>query len=136
MYGKRLVAIDTFLNGLRLKAHQLAQKRGPVPVLRLVGDAYDIVVDGALDDDYWRNCATAATGRLRELQTGRQPIFGTSVKAGWAGSDLYFAIRCDEHVGESPMNAASTDDDPAIWYGDAIELEIATETHSLLSDRD
>ncbi len=130
VYGQRLALIDTFLDGLRMKAQQLAQKRGPVPVVRLVGDAYDIVIDGQLNDAYWQNCPAAATGRLRELQTGRQPIFGTTVKAGWAGSNLYFAIRCDEHPGEAPGSTATTDDDAAIWYGDAIELEIATEMHS------
>lgn len=130
VHGQRLALIDTFLDGLRMKAQQLGQKRGPVPVVRLVGDAHDIVIDGQLDDEYWRDCATAATGRLREVQTGRQPIFGTSVKAGWERSDLYFAIRCDEHPGEAPENAATSDDDAAIWYGDAIELQIATETHS------
>ncbi|MCA9056054.1 MAG: carbohydrate-binding family 9-like protein, partial [Planctomycetaceae bacterium] len=96
----------------------------------LVGDARDIVVDGQLDDAYWQNCPTAATGRLRELQTGGIPTFGTSFQAGWQGNQLYFAIRCDEHPGEPLNNTATRDDDQAIWYGDAIELEIETEMHS------
>ena len=129
-YAGRLALIDKFLDGLRMKSEQLGQKRGPAPTVRMVGDAYDIFIDGQLDEDYWKNCATAATGRLRELQTGRQPTFGTSFKTGWRGSDLFIAIRCDERPGEAPNNAATGDDDPAIWYGDAIELEIATETHS------
>ena len=130
LYAERLGLIDEFLDGLRMKSQQLGQKRGPVPTVRMVGDAHDIEIDGRLDEAYWQNCATAATGRLRELQTGRQPIFGTNFKTGWSGSDLYLAIRCDEHPGEAPNNTATGDDDPAIWYGDAIELEIATETHS------
>jgi hypothetical protein len=89
-----------------------------------------IVIDGKLDDDYWQNCPVAATGRLRELQTGRTPTFGTSFKAGWQGSSVYFAIRCDERPGEKPNSTSTRDDDPAIWHGDAIEIEIATESHS------
>ncbi|MEC5129090.1 DUF4838 domain-containing protein [Verrucomicrobiales bacterium BCK34] len=129
-YGQRLALIDDYLKGLRLKSGQLGQKRGPVPSVRLVGDAQGIVIDGKLDDAYWEKCPTAATGKLRELQTGRTPTFGTSFKSGWSGNSLYFAIRCDELPGEKPLDAASKHDDPAIWKGDAIEIEIGTETHS------
>ena len=38
-YGKRLTLIDDFLKGLRMKTKQLGQKRGPVPKVRLLGDA-------------------------------------------------------------------------------------------------
>ena len=130
VFGKRLALIDDFLKGLRMKSQQLGQKRGPVPTLRLVGDAKDVVIDGKLDDDYWQNCPVAATGKFRELQTGRVPTFGTSFKAGWQGSSVVFAIRCDEHRGEKPNITSTREDDQAIWLGDAIELQIATETHS------
>jgi hypothetical protein len=130
IFGKRLALIDDFLKGLRMKSVQLGQKRGPVPTLRLVGDAKGVVIDGKLDDEYWQNCPVAATGKLRELQTGRTPTFGTSFKGGWQGNNVVFAIRCDERRGEKPVSASTRDDDQAIWHGDAIELEIATETHS------
>jgi hypothetical protein len=130
VFGKRLALIDDFLKGLRMKSQQLGQKRGHVPTVRLVGDAKDIVIDGKLDDEYWQNCPTAATGRFRELQTGRVPTFGTSFKAGWQGKNVVFAIRCDERRGEKPNITTTRDDDQAIWHGDAIELEIATEMHS------
>ncbi len=130
IYSQRIGLIDDYLKGLRMKTEQLGQKRGPVPKVRLVGDAHDIVIDGKLDDEYWQKCPVAATGRFRELQTGRTPTFGTSFKAGWQGSNLYFAIRCDEHPGEKPVSASTRDDDQAIWHGDVIEIELATETHS------
>ncbi|MBL9132311.1 MAG: DUF4838 domain-containing protein, partial [Verrucomicrobiaceae bacterium] len=130
VFGQRLALIDDFLKGLRMKAQQLGQKRGPVPTVRLVGDAKGVVIDGKLDDEYWQKCPTAATGKFRELQTGRTPTFGTSFKAGWQGSNVVFAVRCDEHRGEKPNNTSTRDDDQAIWHGDAIELQIATETHS------
>jgi hypothetical protein len=133
VFGKRLALIDDFLKGLRMKSQQLGQKRGPVPTVRLVGDAKDIVIDGKLDDDYWQNCPAAATGKFRELQTGRVPTFGTSFKAGWQGSSVFFAIRCDERRGEKLNITATREDDQAIWHGDAIEIELATETHSYYS---
>jgi hypothetical protein len=131
IYGRRLALMDDYLKGLRSKSQQLGRMRGPVPVLRLVGEARGkIVVDGKLDDDAWQNCPTASTCRLRELQTGRRPIFGTSVKSLWVGNNLYFAIRCDEHPGEK-LNVASTKkDDSALWYGDAVEVLLETESRS------
>ena len=131
IHGQRIALIDDFLKGLRNKSTQLGKKRGPVPVLRLVNDLHTkIVIDGKLDEEAWTNCPVASTVRMRELQTGRQPIFGTTVKSSWKGNDLYFAIRCDERPGEKPNDTATGDGDQAIWYGDAVEIEIATESHS------
>ena len=130
VYGKRIALIDEFLEGLRMKSEQLSQKRGPVPTVRLVGEAKEVVIDGNLEDDYWQNCPTASTGRLYELQTGRPPTFGTTFKSGILGNNVYFAIRCEELPGTEPVDAATRDDDAALWHGDAIEIEIATETHS------
>ena len=133
LYAKRIGLIDSFLNGLRSKAKQLEQKRGPVPTLRLVSGADmrgKIIVDGKLDDGPWLKIPTASTGRLRELQTGRLPTFATSFKAEWIGHDLYFAIRCAERPGEKLNIATKKDGDQAIWYGDCIEIELATDAHS------
>ncbi|MFO7903665.1 MAG: DUF4838 domain-containing protein [Pirellulaceae bacterium] len=131
IHAKRLEFIDAYLDGLRQKREQLAQKRGPVPRLRLVGNPRDeIVVDGKLDDKAWRECPVASTGHLRELQTGRQPIFGTTFKTAWRGGNLYFAIRCEERE-DAKLNIATTRrEDQAIWYGDVVEILLDTESHS------
>lgn len=131
VYGRRLAWMDDYLKGLRSKSRQLGQKRGPVPVLRLVGEARGkIVVDGKLDDDAWVNAFPSATCRFRELQTGRQPIFGTTVKSAWIGDNLYFAFRCDEHPGEKPHIGTEKEDDSALWYGDCVEILLETDARS------
>jgi tetratricopeptide (TPR) repeat protein len=133
VYAKRLGIIDKFLDALRSKAEQLGQKRGPVSKLRTVWDPKEpVVIDGKLDDQYWRECPTASSGRLRELQTGRQPIFGTKIMTGWdrAGGNLYFAIRCEERPGEQLNIATTENEDQSMWYGDAIEIELKTDSHS------
>ena len=131
VYGKRIALIDDFLKGLRNKSQQLGKVRGPVPVLRLVGEARSkIVIDGRLDDEAWKNAFPSATCSLRELQTGRPPTFGTTVKSTWLGHDLYFAIRCDERRGEKPNIGTTKEDDGALWYGDAVELLLETESRS------
>jgi tetratricopeptide (TPR) repeat protein len=131
VYGRRIALIDDFLKGLRSKSLQLSKVRGPVPVLRLVNDPREkIVIDGTLDEDAWVNSPVSSTVRLRELQTGRQPTFGTTVKTTWIGNDLYFAIRCDEKRGEKPNIGTTKKDDSALWYGDAVEVLLETESRS------
>ncbi len=151
-YARRLELIDNFLNALRSKAKQLGQARGLVAKMRTVlKPSEPIVVDGKLDDEYWVRHREWSVGRLRELQTGTPPVFGTSVMAGWdrTGQHLYFVIRCEEAVGQasslpskklqgdrqagsSPhLNITATKhDDEAIWYGDVVEIELATDSHS------
>ena len=133
VYARRLTLIDQFLNALRSKSKQLGQKRGPVPKLRTVWEPKEpIVIDGKLDDQYWRECPTSSAARLRELQTGRRPVFGTNVMAGWdrGGQNLFFGIRCEERPGEPPNIATAENEDQALWYGDVVEIEIATDSHS------
>jgi hypothetical protein len=131
IYAKRLALVDDYLEALRNKSKQLGRERGPVPQLRLVWDAEEIVIDGNLDDDYWKKCPTASTGRLRELQTGRRPIFGTTFQAGWSkGGNLYVAVRCDERPGEKLNIGTTQNEDPAIWYGDVVEVLLETDSHS------
>lgn len=131
IHGRRILLIDDFLKGLRHKSAQLGKLRGPMPTLRLVGPPRGpIKVDGILDEEAWTGCPVAATALLRELQTGRQPVFGTQVKAAWLGNDLYFAIRCEEPRGEKPNIGTTRKDDSALWNGDAVEVLIETESHS------
>ncbi len=131
LYGRRLALMDEYLSSLRNKSAQLGRKRGPVPVLRMVGEARSpIVVDGKLDEESWVHAFPSATGRLREIQTGRAPLFGTTVKTLWRGNDFYVAVHCEEKPGEKPRSAAGKNDDPAIWYGDAVEVLLETESRS------
>ena len=131
IYARRLEIMDEYLMRLRSKAELLRQKRGPVPKLRMVWEPKEpIVIDGKLDDEYWRDCPTAATGRLRELQTGREPVFGTTIRSGWHRGNLYFGIRCDDHPGEALNVATRKDEDQSIWYGDLVEIELDTDVHS------
>jgi len=131
IYAKRLAFIDEYLESLRNKSKQLARKRGPVPRLRMVWDASDIVIDGKLDEKYWQECPVAATGSMRELQTGRLPTYATTFKSGWGpGGNLYFAIRCEERPGQ-PLNIGTKkNEDQAMWYGDVVEILLETESHA------
>ncbi|MEX2577474.1 MAG: DUF4838 domain-containing protein [Verrucomicrobiales bacterium] len=132
IHAKRIGLIDDFLEALRSKAELLSQKRGPVSKLRTVWEPKEpIVIDGDLDDSYWQDIPTASTGSLRELQTGRRPVFGTTVMAGWdrGGNNLYLAIRCHERPGEALNIATTENEDQSIWYGDLVEIHLDTDAH-------
>lgn len=131
IYAQRLAMIDDFLKGLRSKSEQLGRKRGPVPVLRMVGSSprQPIKIDGRLDDEGWINVAGSATCRLRELQTGGTPTLGTTAKVLWLGDSLYIGIRCEEKPGDPPVAGTTKDDDSALWYGDCIEVLLETDSH-------
>ncbi|MCA1808201.1 MAG: DUF4838 domain-containing protein, partial [Lentisphaerae bacterium] len=128
--ARRLAPLDQFLNGLRMKSSQLDQKRGVVPQLRLVGEPKDIVIDGQLDEPFWKKINPGSVGRLRDAQTGRWPALGTTVKTGWSDNDLYFAVRCEEVPGEKPNVTAIKSGDMAIFYGDTVEILLETPMHS------
>lgn len=131
VYAKRIGLIDEFLEKLRAKAAQLTLGRGPVATVRMVWDPReDIVVDGKLDDEYWVRHREWSVARLRELQTGDEPVYGTTVMSGWQDGNLYFAIRCEERPGTRPHIATTSDHDEAIFKGDVVEIELATEAHS------
>lgn len=128
--AKRLGLIDQYLRGLRSRSLQLAQKRGVVPKLRLVGEPEAIAIDGKLDEPFWQTINPGSTGRLREVQTGIDPSFATDIKVAWQGSNLYFAVRCSDQAGQRPNITATKNGDPAIWYGDVVEFLIETNLHS------
>lgn len=135
VYAKRLGLIDVFLNTLRSKSKLLGRKRGPVPNMRTVGGweiKEPIVIDGKLDDQHWKRHRNWSVGRLRELQTGAQPVFGTTVMSAWdrSGQNLYFAIRCEERPGEKLNVTTTRREDQSLWYGDCVEIHLETDSHS------
>jgi hypothetical protein len=132
VYGRRLAFIDNYLERLRTRLSMLSQKRGPVPSVRKVGgnSVTPIVVDGRLDDLPWQKIPTSSTGKFRENETGEAPSFPTTFMVEWRNHMLYFAIRCEKKPGEPLRIATKKNEDPALWYGDAIEILLETERHS------
>jgi hypothetical protein len=134
IYDKRLALMGEFLEKLALRSEQIAreQKRDNVPVFRMWRDAQSVTLDGDLDESFWREVPFYAKGRLRELQTGRVPALGTTLKVAWGRNAVYFAIRCEDLPGREVMVGVDgdRDDDPAIWQGDVVEIHLETEKHA------
>ena len=128
VYGKRIALVADYLAGFRKKAEELAQPRDDKMAQRVCDNATGIKVDGKLDEKFWREIPAEATGHLADLMTGSNPVFKTSCKAGWEGANLYFGIRCDDS-GELNIGAKRSED-PAIWFGDAVEIILETDKHA------
>lgn len=128
IYARRVAFIADYIAPLKGLREQLAHKRQNVPHVQiLTNDGAPIVIDGKLDDELWQGHGGFG---LVELETGRAPIFATSLKTAWQRDSLVMAITCRDRGIERLANATKTDDDPAIWNGDVIELLIETQTHS------
>ena len=132
IYGRRVALIGSYLDQLRTRLTLLSQNRGPVPSVRKVGSdpIPPIIVDGRLDDIPWKKIPTSSTGKFKENETGEPPEHPTSFMVEWRNRMLYLAIRCDEPEG-APLNIATEkNEDPALWYGDTIEILLETDRHS------
>ena len=132
VYGRRVALIGSFLERLRTRVSVLAQKRGPVPMVRKVGGdpVPPIVVDGKLDDLPWQKIPTSSTGKFRDNQTGEPPELATTFMVEWRNRTLYFAIRCEEKPDEPLRISTRKNEDSAIWYGDNVEILLETDRHS------
>jgi len=132
VYDQRLAVLGEYLDSLAARSEQIAkeQKRENVPSLQMWRGATAVKLDGRLDDEFWQKIPGKAGGRLRELQTGRTPVFGTSFKVAWGRNDIYFAVRCQDKAGDTVKVGTDRDNDPALWHGDCIEILLETEKHS------
>ena len=130
VYGKRIARIGDYLQALKNKGKQLGKPRGPVPKLRFARDASGIRIDGKLDEQFWRDCPYYATGKLKELHTGRKPTFATHFKAAWGKDCIYFAVRCQDKANDAVNIGTKRNEDPALFMGDVVEFLIETDSHS------
>ena len=132
VYDRRLAVLGEYLDSLAARSKQIAkeQKRENVPSLRMWRGADRVKLDGRLDDEFWKKCPGWAGGTLRELQTGREPKFGTSFKVAWGRNDIYFAVRCEDRQGDAVKVGSKRNGDPALWHGDCIEVLLETEQNS------
>jgi tetratricopeptide (TPR) repeat protein len=127
--SKRIAVIADYVAPMRQLRDQLARQRKNVPHVQiLTNDGKPITVDGKLDDELWQR--TGGAFGLAELQTGRQPVWGTTFKAAWQKDSLVMAITCREHDPGRFAKLTKDLDNSAIWNGDVIELLIETQANS------
>lgn len=132
VYGERIALVDGFLNRLRgrLETIGVATKRVDVPELQLAKAEGKVTIDGKLDEAMWKNLPASSGGHLKDLHTGEPPAFGTTFQMAWGGDGLYLAIRCEEDPDTEIAIGTTTQDDPAIYYGDSVELLLETPENS------
>jgi hypothetical protein len=137
VYGQRIALVDDFLTTLRNRSTQINEQRPEgLPEFRLIDMAKDkwhdarqtLVMDGKPDEPFWT--AYSLRGVLKDMRTGKQPMYRTEFRGRWWKDSLYFVICCACEPGTSPIIGTRQDGDPAIWDGDHVELLIETDKHS------
>ncbi|MGQ9576345.1 MAG: DUF4838 domain-containing protein [Thermoguttaceae bacterium] len=137
VYGRRIALVDAFLTTLRNRAAQIQEQRpAGLPEFRLIDMAQDkwrearqtLVMDGKLEEPFWTSYSLRGT--LKEIHTGKKPVYSTEFRARWWQNSLYIGIRCEGEPGKPPVIATRQNNDPAIWHGEHVELLIETDKHS------
>ncbi len=137
VFGRRIALVDAFLTTLRNRATQIQEERPPgLPEFRLIDMAQDkwrearqtLVMDGKLEEPFWTGYSLR--GILKEIHTGKKPVYLTQFRGRWWQDSLYFGIRCQGEPGKPPVIGTRQSGDPAIWDGDHVELLIETDKHS------
>jgi len=129
VYARRVAWVDGFLKPLKQLREKLALGRKNVPRARVYSrqGRSEIKLDGKLDEPFWEGMATY---RLREIETGRKPLFPTWFRAAWKSDNLYFAIHCHEPDVKNLNIGATRDGDTNIWNGDCVEILLETQSHA------
>ena len=128
VFAQRIALIADYIAPMKQLREQLAHKRENVPHIQLLTNpGAPIVVDGRLDEDVWQR--PGGWGFV-ELETGRAPYLGTTVKAAWQRDSLILGITCRERDPARLANATRERDSASIWDGDVVELLIETQVHS------
>lgn len=132
VYDQRLAVMAEYLENLAARSKQIEKEkqRENVPSVQMWRGATSVEIDGRLDDEFWQEMPGGRGGTLRELQTGRRPMFGTTFKVAWGGDAIYFAIRCEDVADDTVKIGTDRDEDAALWYGDAVEILLETEQNS------
>ncbi|MBL8828624.1 MAG: DUF4838 domain-containing protein [Planctomycetaceae bacterium] len=127
--AQRIALIADYIAPMKQLRNQLAHQRKNVPHVQiLTNDGKPITVDGNFDDELWQR--TGGAFGLAELETGRQPVWGTTFKAAWQKDSLVMAITCREHDPSRFAKLPKEVDSGSLWDHDVVELLIETQANS------
>ncbi|MGE0606465.1 MAG: DUF4838 domain-containing protein [Pirellulales bacterium] len=128
VFARRVDLLAEYIAPLDDLKAQLARGRTGVPeATARLRDKAEIELDGKLNDKFWEGLPAYP---LAELQTGKDPYMPTSFKVGWADDAIYFAIRCQDRDTKKLNVGTARNEDPSLWNGDAVEIEIETQSHA------
>lgn len=91
----------------------------PVPALRVSRVDAELVVDGALEEEFWQSCEIA-TG-LVDIRTGEAAVDQTLVRLAVTRSDLYVGVECLD-ADMSRLHATEQREDRAFVGDDWVEI--------------
>lgn len=128
IYGLRVARLGRYMRDLTVLRDRLAKGREGAPEVRALGrDAKDVVIDGNLDEDFWKGLPEYS---LSDVETGDRPQWGTSFRVAWSGDSLYLGIVCRDRDTKNLNITTRAPRSPGVWDGDNVELLLETQTHA------
>ncbi len=128
IYGVRIARLDKYMQGLAPLRERLGKGRENAPeVNALWRDAKEVVIDGKLDEPFWKELPEYG---LKEVATGQPPQWGTSFRAAWSDNALYVGIVCRDADTRQLVIATRAPRSSSVWDGDNVEILLETPTHS------
>ncbi len=128
IYGKRIAWIQDYMEPMKQLRVKLAEGRKNVPKAEaLRRDQKDIVINGKLDDKFWKGLPIYA---LNDVESGKTPVNGGSFQVGYTGDALFLGITCKDSDMKNIKISTTKNGDANIWSGDNVEVLLETPVHS------
>lgn len=129
VYGTRIARLAYYMRGMSALRDRLAVGRKGVPEISAskLTAGEDVVLDGRIEEPFWQRLPGYG---LKHAETGAQPEWGTTFRAGWSGDALVIGIVCRD---PDPANLNITTHaprSPSVWDGDCVEILLETPTHA------
>ena len=84
--------------------------------------AKDAVIDGKLDEPFWRRAAAVTMHDVADFDQPLPPELATTVRAAWDDQWLYLAFECNEPTPDQMRLDVKADDDVSIWQDSGVEV--------------
>jgi len=98
-------------------------KGRPVVELTSIGAGGNLVIDGKLDEPFWKNLKVYT---LRENRTGGKPEEPTRFRILRSNSEIIIGIECSQKNMKKDWAAPRKGDVKEVWKGDVVEIFVAT----------
>ena len=131
VYGKRIALVVDYCAPMTKRMAKLAKGRNKD--LQFTAPSCGKPpgkLDGKLDKAFWKDLPEYS---LVDLKTGQVPTNGltTTFRVAWCDDKaVYFGIRCEEPDIKGLNISTHEHNNPAVWDGDNIDLNIETQRHS------
>ncbi len=128
IYGKRIdLAFESLALFKKGREQRIATRKSAPQALAVERKSSGLKLDGNLDKPFWKG---APVYELKDLVTGKSPIFKTTFQVAWSDGSLVFGVRCADADMNNLSISTTKSGDEKIYSDDEIELFLETPSHA------